>query len=143
MRHLSYSLAILIAATLFAADEKPKSDKEMIQGTWDIVSTGELGKPQSATGRQIIFAANIMTYKDKEFFRPGIQYKLDATKKPKEIDTSHELDPGNPIIQLGVYSLDGDTLKLRLAAAGEPRPAKLEPKAGEFFVCKRVKKEGK
>ena len=114
----------------------------MIQGTWDIVSTGKAGEPESASGRQFIFTADIMTFIVNEMSRPGIKYNLDATKKPKEIDTSHELDPGKPIIQLGIYSLNGDTLSMRLAPAGAPRPARLEPKAGEFFLCKRVKKAG-
>jgi uncharacterized protein (TIGR03067 family) len=75
-----------------------------------------------------------------------MKYKLDSTQKPKAIDTTHEIDLGKLILQLGVYSLDGDTLKLRLESAGKPRPAKLETKAKDMsvlFVLKREKKRAK
>ena len=75
-----------------------------------------------------------------------MKYKLDSTQKPKVIDTTHETDPGKPILQLGVYSLDGDTLKLCLESAGKPRPAKLETKPQDtsvLFVLKRAKKQGR
>ena len=48
-----------------------------------------------------------------------------------------------PIVQLGIYSLEGDSLKLCLEAASRPRPKTLESKEGETthaFVLKRTKK---
>ncbi len=150
MRLLSCIFAILTAVAALAADgkdEKPKSDKELIQGTWDVVSSTEAGRAvpaENTRNLQIIFTADMMSFRPKDAKNPkdttSIQYTLDPTKDPKEIDTSHELDPGKPILQLGIYSLERDTLKLNLEAAGKPRPTKLESKAGDtgiLFVLKR------
>ena len=147
MKHLSYALPILAATTLFAADEKSTSDKEMIQGTWVVVSAEEAGQPRSGdVGFKAVFTADTLTFqRDKQEPRQ-MKYKLDSTQKPKVIDTTHETDPGEPILQLGVYSLDGDTLKLCLESAGKPRPAKLETKPQDtsiLFVLKRAKKQGR
>jgi hypothetical protein len=60
------------------------------------------------------------------------------------MDTTHEIDPGKPIVQLAIYSLDGDELKVCLEAAGKPRPTKFVSKAGDtsvVWVLKRVTKE--
>ena len=82
--------------------------------------------------------------KDADFSIPKRKYTLDASKRLKAMDTSHELDPGKPIVQLAIYALDGDELKLCLARAGEPRPTKFESKAGDatvVWVLKRVQKD--
>jgi uncharacterized protein (TIGR03067 family) len=150
MTRLPYACAILMAATAFAAGpqgENPKTDKELIQGTWVIVSAKEGGRDTpEPRGTRIIITADLLTFQPKnaqsEKDTLGLSYTLDPTQRPKAIDTSHELEPGKPFIDLGVYSLDGDTLKLCLEAAGKPRPITLESGAGESsvsYVLKRVK----
>jgi hypothetical protein len=57
------------------------------------------------------------------------------------MDTTHEIDPGKPIVQLAIYALDGDDLKLCLEAAGKPRPTRFESKKGDttvMWVLKRA-----
>jgi len=52
-----------------------------------------------------------------------------------------ETDPGHPIRQLAIYTLDGDTLKICSAAAGKPRPTRFESKPGDFgglWILKRA-----
>jgi uncharacterized protein (TIGR03067 family) len=150
MSRLTCACAILMVATASAAGqqgERPKTDKELIQGTWEVISALEGGrKTTEADGLRIIITAGMLTVRPKnaqgEKDTLGLSYTLDPTQQPRAIDTSHELEPGKPFIDLGVYSLDGDTLKLCLAAAGKPRPTTLESKAGDSsnsFVLKRVK----
>jgi len=143
VKHLSYALPILVATTLFAADEKSTSDKEMIQGTWVVVSVEEAGQWRSGeVGLKAVFTTDTLTFQRDKQDPMQMKYKLDSTQKPKAIDTTHEIDLGKLILQLGVYSLDGDTLKLRLESAGKPRPDKLETKAKDtsvLFVAKRAK----
>ncbi|HVS35980.1 MAG TPA: sigma-70 family RNA polymerase sigma factor [Gemmataceae bacterium] len=129
-------------------DEKPQSDKDLIQGTWDVVSFTEGGTeapPEMARNIQMVFTADLLKWGPKDSKDPkdtiGIHYTLDPAKDPKGIDTSHEIDLGKPIVQLGVYSLEGDALKLCLSAAGKPRPTKLESDAAHgsvLFVLKRA-----
>ena len=58
---------------------------------------------------------------------------------PAAIDTTHELDPGKPIVQLGIYSLKGETLKLSLAAAGMTRPRSFNEKTATTITLRRAK----
>jgi len=71
-------------------------------------------------------------------YRITLKYTLNSSQTPKHIDTTHELDPGKPIIQLGIYSLDGDTLTLSIASAEAPRPKGFSNKADVSFVLKRI-----
>src|SRR5215213_3588298 len=114
-----------------AGDERENADQKGIEGTWEIVSA-EAGKNSSdgLRGLRMSFKDTTMSLlprmgTDKPM---KLTYKLDPAKKPKQIDTTHELDPGKPISQLGIYELDGDALKLCLEAAGKGRPAKFETK---------------
>jgi len=147
--------AVMFAAMLFAGHsngEKPKSDHDLIQGKWKIVSAAEGGtvaKPEEYPFTHFEFTADTLSFwgKSERTAKPAaitLTYKLDASKQPKTMDTSHELDKGKPIIQLAIYALDGDELKLSLAPAGKPYPTKLESKGDwSFFVLKRVKKDEK
>jgi uncharacterized protein (TIGR03067 family) len=152
MKQLLCGLAFL-ATTAVAADEKrdkPKSDEESIQGTWEVFSSTEAGKDVSETARglRFIFGAETLMMQPKDAKEPtegiGMKYVLHPTKKPQAIDTSHELDPGKPIVQLGIYLLEGDSLKLCLEAAGKPRPTRIESKpesTSHVFELRRVKKD--
>jgi uncharacterized protein (TIGR03067 family) len=150
MKCLWITVAPLAAAMLLAADdtgEKQKSDHDLIQGTWKVVSAEEAGNTREVRDNVhfVITADSLsMTWGGADLVR--MKYTLDATKRPKAIDTTHEIDPGKPIVQLGIYALDGDELKLCLEAAGKPRPAKLESKVGAtsvFLVLKRIKEKEK
>ncbi len=154
MKHLPCIFAIVMATASVAGDEngeKPKSDKDLIQGTWQVVSGTEGGQVRDPKGLRILVTADMLVFqpKDAKSAKDTLRmtYKLDPTKNPKQIDTSHRLSPTEkPFIQLGIYSLAGDSLTLCLAAAGKPRPTKLESREGDSsvsFILKRVKAEGK
>jgi len=116
-------------------------DKERIQGTWKYVSVLEQGREERMPeeNRLVITADMLkMVYPGEE---RGFRYTIDPSKDPKEMDWIIEIDPGHPIRQLGIYSLEGDTLRICNTAAGKPRPTTFESKAGDFggvWVLKRV-----
>ena len=66
-----------------------------------------------------------------------VDYKLDPKKQPKAIDTTHEIDPGKPILQMGSYSLEKDRLTLCIAAKGVDRPRRFKTDKGNTFVLRR------
>ncbi len=140
---------------LLAADgrgEEAKPDDVLIQGKWKVVSmvrSGEVVRPEDNNLTHFEFAAEKLSLWGTEdgIGKPAsitIKFELDASKHPRRMDTSHELDKGKPIVQLAIYALDGDELKLSLAPAGKPYPTKLDSKLGDewsFFVLERVKND--
>lgn len=72
----------------------------------------------------------------------GGVFKLDSTKKPKEIDILDESGKKNEKTKLGIYEIDGDTYKFCLAPANKPRPTDFTSKGGtgrSLSVMKRQK----
>jgi uncharacterized protein (TIGR03067 family) len=67
-----------------------------------------------------------------------MEFKLDPTKKPKAIDVVlQDKKTGQ-----GIYSLEGDTLKICHGESDDPRPSEFESKEGSrntVVVFKRVK----
>jgi uncharacterized protein (TIGR03067 family) len=106
-RHL---FIVAAALGLLAADEA-KDDREAIQGTWKVVATEDSGRETPPEALKNLKIKWVIT-KDKITYQVGKMttawsYTLDPAKKPKWIDLT---ESGRPM--LGVYELDGDTLKV-------------------------------
>ena len=137
--------SVLWVIPVFAASPKAVKlvkDEERIQGTWTVLSFRdggkELSKQELAQVRFVITEKRISFGKIGQE-RMGFNYTLDSTKTPKAIDTTHELDPGKPIVQLGIYAFEGETLKLSFASAGMSRPKDFDEKTATTSILKRVK----
>src|SRR5206468_7845297 len=66
--------------------------------------------------------------------------KLDATKKPKQMDATSTEEK----VMLGIYKLDGDRYKVCFAPTGKPRPSEFASKPGSgnlLQVWKRKKEQ--
>jgi uncharacterized protein (TIGR03067 family) len=139
---LMSAVAVMLAITFLGAaadDEKAKSDKELLQGTWNAVSgerDGEkLNEFQLKNWEQMIF-------NDDKFTREGSEKKegtfaIDPKKDPKEIDLNLTVK-GQAATWMGIYELKGDTLKLALSAGG--RPTELTSKGGGVLIVFERKK---
>lgn len=139
------TLAMLIVVSCIAADKKnenAQTDQEKLQGTWQVASSyDESGQPNAVKDVRFVFtqaSLEIMHGKDNPM---GVKYTLDSTAKPKQIDLLVEHE-GKTSKQPGIYLLEEDALKVRLAASGQPRPSDFVSKAG-LFVLKRVEKQAK
>ncbi len=67
-------------------------------------------------------------------------FKIDPAKKPKEIDITHPAVKDGTVE--GIYSLEGESLKMCYGKKDKDRPAKFSTKAGDrgvLFVLKRAK----
>lgn len=142
MSRFAAFIALIFVTGAVATDKDTKSDQERIQGTWEVVSGETNGKAMpDAVGMKFVFTKDVWRIGKDGKDGLAVKYTLDPTKAPKAIDTTHELDPGKPIVQLGIYELKEDALKISLEAAGRGRPATFESKAGSTttsFVLKRV-----
>jgi RNA polymerase sigma factor (sigma-70 family) len=140
-----HGLAAGLPATDDKKADKPKDDKEAILGTWKMHKHEEEGRDASDTDKGKRFKDATFTITgDKIVVEFGadvieITYRLDPAAKPKAIDWE---GPGGKSF-MGVYSLDGDTLKICLPTDdGGDRPAEVATKEGSntrLFVLKREK----
>ncbi len=119
--------------------EEPGKEPGKIEGRWKVVSVELAGAPLSGfEDAGIVFEDGIKT-----FTLPGGKvekgtYRVDAGKRPSEIDSTTE---GKGGIEAGIYAIDGDTLKMCLATSGGPRPKEfVTAKGGDhlLIVFRRV-----
>lgn len=130
------------------ADDKADLEKETkkFQGTWNIESsvTGGQESPRDQLKEfLLIFEGDKHTLKfGDKVFQVGTQ-KIDPSKSPKTIDVTMTEGPSKGTVMLGIYEIDGDTLKVCFDPEGKKRPTEFKSAAGSqnfFNVHKRVKK---
>jgi uncharacterized protein (TIGR03067 family) len=137
------TLLLLIGGLLSAADAK--KDAEKLQGTWKVVSVEEEGrKPAPAEQskvQKIVIKNDKLTLIGKDLNRETT-FQVDVAKTPRTIDLTVKMDD-KAVALPGIYLLEGDDLKLCLAAEpGAKRPTEFKTEKGAgvgLFVLKRDK----
>jgi len=126
-------------------DDKSKADLDKLAGVWSCESAVNDGKPiAEATVQKLRLTLTKEGYKTErgEDVLFDSTYTIDATKEPKQINmigTEGE-NKGKPA--QGIYSLDGDTLKICYTMPGKDRPTEFESKPGSaatMLIWKRAK----
>ncbi len=146
MRKIAVCVAFFISVTVVFAQDAVKKEMTLLDGDWTMVSgtaNGQAmpkemvkgGKRVAKDGETTITMGGQLYFKAK--------FKIDPAKKPKTIDYAMTEGPTKGKTHLGIYELDGDTVKFCFAAPGKDRPTKLESKEGSettLSVWKREKK---
>src|SRR4051812_40541783 len=137
---------VLSAFSLLKAGDPPKGDAAKMQGTWAFVTHEMDGKkaPEDALKNMTVtIKGNTFTVKNgDQVIQAGTQ-KLDGTKKPRTIDATITEGEGKGTKMLGIYELDGDTMKVCFDEKGKARPTAFKAAEGSgLFLAevKRVKK---
>ena len=150
------SLVALFCAVGFTAsggsgtlvDDKADLEKEVkkFQGAWTIESSVTGGKEIPAGDLKefiLTFEGEKHTLKKgDEVIQVGTQ-KIDPSKSPKTIDVTMTEGPNKGAVMLGIYEIDGDTLKVCFDPQGKKRPTEFKSGPGSVNfvnVHKRVKK---
>jgi RNA polymerase sigma-70 factor (ECF subfamily) len=134
---------IVLKRSKVVADDKPKADTDKLDGTWAAVSREHGGKTMSEELVQkckVVISGDKITLEGLTNGRPeGIDgtFKLDPTAKPKAID----LHFPDWVDTVGIYELDGDSLKLCIVESmGNTRPTEFKGTGKRFLmVLKRAK----
>jgi uncharacterized protein (TIGR03067 family) len=146
MRVLKLGILVLSLGVLAAADDQDKKDGDGIKGTWALSAVTDNGQGADET----FIKQTKAKFEDKAYSQivAGMTveegtYKLDPDKTPRTIDFIIETGQDKGKTQLGVYEVDGDTLKFCVTKSGSAvRPKDFNAKEGSnqmLFVWKRVK----
>lgn|SRR5262245_8367 len=136
-------VGIVLAFGAVRADDADK-EKEKLQGAWQPITAIERGKEQTKEelkDRKITFKGDQITVKHGDKVHE-VTFKLDPSKKPKEIDVTGKDDEGKERMMKGIYELKGNTLKVCLHMEGGDRPSKFESPEGSnliFVTMERIK----
>jgi uncharacterized protein (TIGR03067 family) len=137
---MSANLLILAAGLLAAPVPKEDVTKGKIEGTWVVVATTRNGKPNDEIkGEKIIFKDGMVTVTSKKKDEKAT-YKVNTSKKPNEIDI---MPDGEKESVLGIYTVEGDTLKMCFTKPGGQRPTEFSAKEGSPAMLIELKREKK
>ncbi|OWK43342.1 TIGR03067 domain-containing protein [Fimbriiglobus ruber] len=135
-------LTLILSSLPIACGDEPKDD-DAFQGTW-LPSTAELaGKMFPDEVRKTI---KLVVKDDKYTVTVGKQVdqgtvKRNPTAKPKEIDITGTDGPNKGKTILGIYELDGDTLRVCYDLGGKSRPTEFKTKEGTPLFLVTYKRE--
>lgn len=140
---------VLVAVGLLMAADSDSVKKEMalLEGEWAMVS-GEIDRQplpeQFLKGARRVArdGETTVTINGQLFMKA--RFKVDPDKKPRTIDYTMTGGPSTGKTQLGIYDLDGDTVKFCFASPGQARPSEFATRDGSgltLSVWKRVKKK--
>jgi uncharacterized protein (TIGR03067 family) len=140
---LAIGVVILIAAA-DATEEATKKELAKFKGTWNAVSDEREGMKAPETE---VKKVKVTFQEDKLIARQGdktfeMKYTLDPSKNPKTIDVTYLDGELKGESSQGIYSLDGDTLKICMHR-GTNRPTEFETKPDSqrhLLVLKREKR---
>jgi uncharacterized protein (TIGR03067 family) len=138
----------LVASALVgvAADDKADKDLKQFQGVWTIESREVGGKKEPAEKNKYVTGTFdgdkvVVKHGDKVLMK-GTQ-KLNPSRTPKAVDVTITEGDGKGALMLGIYEIDGDTLKVCFDEEGKNRPTEFKTAEGSktsLNVHKRVKK---
>ena len=138
-------LWVLVAGLFLAADDEAvKKEYKNFTGTWKFVSLEVDGVNvgiEAVKEARLIIKGNEFSMKSPEGTHKGT-YKVDLSKKPKQIDIVFTEGPEKDKTLLGIYELDGDTYKVCIAMENNKnRPMEFASKPGSGNVLEVLKRE--
>jgi uncharacterized protein (TIGR03067 family) len=128
----------LASVDAFADDKEDAFKKELkaLAGTWKYISLENDGKkvPEETLKELLMVrdeAGKVVIRRGDEVVLEATTRKIDASRKPKTIDSEQTVGEQKGTIVQGIYELDGDTLRVCVVLPGKgERPTEFSGKAG-------------
>jgi uncharacterized protein (TIGR03067 family) len=145
-RTLVLCVVCVLAVRGLAQDDAAKKDSAALQGEWRILKAydnGEKVPVLDIKDMTIKFAGNTVVVREGDKVQDRFTFKLDPGKKPKTIDFLVTEGKKKGATDLGIYALEGDSLKLSIKEGGPDRPKEFASKAGSkvfYLELQRIKK---
>jgi uncharacterized protein (TIGR03067 family) len=124
---------------LIGAEEKDKKATDPLVGVWKVTSLVAAGQEREQA------KGTLYTFKDGKLVQKGARgernftYKLDASKKPAELDMTSVGGQRNGAVTKAIYEVKGDDLKISFIFMQEDRPKDFGSEGTQVLVT--LKKE--
>ena len=146
MRIITPVVVAMVLVGIAVAEQDTKKEMAKLEGDWSMVSGEASGQtlPEEAvkSGKRVCKdGETTIIISEKVYFKAKVT--IDPSKKPKAIDYEMTDGPTKGKTHLGIYELDGDTVKFCFASPGKDRPTEFTSKEGSgntLSVWKRDKK---
>ena len=141
------TVSLLVAAAALPNDDATKKEIEKLTGKWESEATVVKGEKHWTT--LVIDEKGISWQNNQLKGNLGLTsevkftYKLDRSRKPKEIDLTWAEFANKGKVQLAIYELDGDTVKFCFGGPDQERPKEFKTAAGDGQTMSVWKKEKK
>jgi uncharacterized protein (TIGR03067 family) len=124
-------------------EARRKTDKERFQGHWHGVSCAGPVKftDEEAAESRDFFEDDSWKVTVEGRGHYGITFTLDETKKPKQINAMMVEPEKGPKPYLGIYTIEGDELKLCFSKPGDERPTEFTGGAKTGWTLNVLKRE--
>src|SRR5262245_26365771 len=114
-------IAVLAVVALAGAQDAAKEEMARLEGEWSMVSGEANGVPMPEvtvkTGKRVAKDGETsVSIGGRVYFKA--KFSIDPAKMPKAIDYAMTEGPTKGETHLGIYELDGDTIKFCFAAPG-------------------------
>jgi uncharacterized protein (TIGR03067 family) len=137
------------AVLALAADEKKDDAKDELKkfdGTWVLVSSEKDGEKAPEEALKKVMPKAVSKDGTVTFFSDGKEqgqatFTVDPTKKPKTMDATMTTGPDKGKKSLGIYEMEGDTLKI--CYNEKERPKEFSAKKGSGNTLDTYKREKK
>lgn len=145
MRVSALVIATFAMAAAARAQDAAKQEMAQLEGEWSMVAGAASGVslPEATvkTGKRVAKdGETTISFGGQLYFRA--KFTIDPTKNPKAIDYAMTAGPTKGKTHLGIYELEGDTLKFCFAAPGKDRPTEFTADEGSqrtLSVWRRAK----
>jgi uncharacterized protein (TIGR03067 family) len=137
---IAVSWAFSAAAT--AADDDAAKERQRFVGEWQgFVVEGQGENPNRGPVKLSlkITAEAIVATQDKDGDLGEGNFSFDLAAKPHTIDAKRTKAPGVGQMFLGIYELEGDTLKWCSATPKKDRPTEFKSKSGQYLMILKRK----
>lgn len=146
MRAIIPAVVALFLVGAARDDAAVKKEMALLDGDWSMVSGEASGQALPAeavkSGKRVAKDGETsITINGNVLFKA--KFTIDPTKKPKTIDYAMTDGPTKGKTHLGIYELDGDTVKFCFAAPGNERPTDFTAKEGSGRTLSAWKREKK
>lgn len=122
-------IVLAMAATCALGADETADARKQLAGTW----VGRVD--EGATGHKLIIAADHITgRKDERQYLGEGRFQVDVTSQPWRMDAVGTRGPQKGRTFLGIYMLEGDTLKWCVSVPGNPRPTEFATREAQFLL---------